>query len=286
MKPAPLGADSDEPPQPTSATMSNEPTTETRRNITLKGTSGLLGRRNATLRRSLPVAILVTTALLAACGDTDGQPAAVPATTAVLQATTTVAVATSTTVPAEPATTTTLSDINVTESTIVGSTSTSATSRSTLPPTTVVMTTVAPVTTIRTTAGTPRLSLSQSTGLPAQGTRITVRGTGFDVSKGVYVIVCNQAAWTDARRCVGGVNIDGSSPVSEWISSNPPAYAKGLTVPFAADGSFTITLLVRANGDAIDCSKEPCGVVSFADHTRRDDRSQDVFVPISFAGGS
>jgi len=26
--------------------------------------------------------------------------------------------------------------------------------------------------------------------------------------------------------------------------------------------------------------------VSFADHTRRDDRSQDVFVPISFAGGS
>jgi len=128
--------------------------------------------------------------------------------------------------------------------------------------------------------------LSQSTGLSSQGTRITVRGTGFDASKGVYVIVCNQAAWTDARRCVGGVNIDGSSPVSEWISSNPPAYAKGLTVPFATDGSFTITLLVRANGDAIDCSKEPCGVVSFADHTRRDDRSQDVFVPISFAGGS
>ena len=100
------------------------------------------------------------------------------------------------------------------------------------------------------------------------------------------MIVCNQAAWTDARRCVGGVNIDGSSPVSEWVSTNPPGYAKGLTVPFAADGSFTVTLLVRANGDLIDCTKEQCGVVTFADHTRREDRSQDVFAPIEFAPGS
>jgi len=128
--------------------------------------------------------------------------------------------------------------------------------------------------------------LSQSSGLSPSGTRITVRGTGYDVSKGIYIIVCNQAAWTESRRCVGGVNIDGSSPVSEWISTNPPAYAKGLTVPFAADGSFSVTLLARAIGDAIDCTKEACGVVSFADHTRRDDRSQDVFVPITFTGGS
>jgi hypothetical protein len=115
---------------------------------------------------------------------------------------------------------------------------------------------------------------------------VTVRGTGYDVTKGVYVIVCNQAAWTDARRCVGGVNIDGSSPVSEWVSTTPPAYAKGLTVPFASDGSFSVTLLARAIGDAIDCTKEQCGVVTFADHTRRDDRSQDVFVPITFKSGS
>lgn len=103
------------------------------------------------------------------------------------------------------------------------------------------------------------------------------------MTKGVYVSVCNQAAWTASRRCVGGINLDGSSPLSEWVSSNPPGYAKGLTVPFAPDGSFAITLLVRAIGDNIDCTKEQCGVVSYADHTRRDDRSQDVFVPISFA---
>ena len=115
-----------------------------------------------------------------------------------------------------------------------------------------------------------------------------MRGSGFDVTKGVYVIVCNQAAWTVARRCIGGVNLDGSSPVSVWVSTNPPAYAKGLTVPFAADGSFVVTLLVRAIDEVtkLDCSKQQCGVVAFADHTRRDDRSQDVFAPINCASDS
>jgi hypothetical protein len=131
--------------------------------------------------------------------------------------------------------------------------------------------------------------VSQTTGLDPKGTIVTVRGTGFDVSKGVYVFVCNQAVWNSNRRCVGGVNVDGSSPLSQWVSSNPPGYAIGLTVPFVADGSFVVPLLVRATDDStslIDCTKERCGIVAFADHTRREDRSQDVFVPISFNAGS
>ncbi len=135
----------------------------------------------------------------------------------------------------------------------------------------------------------PRLSVSQTIGLDPKGTTVTVRGSGFDVTKGVYVFVCNQAEWNSARRCVGGVNVDGSSPLSQWVSSNPPGYAIGLTVPFVADGSFVVPLLVRATDDStslIDCTKERCGIVAFADHTRRDDRSQDVFVPISFNAGS
>jgi hypothetical protein len=127
--------------------------------------------------------------------------------------------------------------------------------------------------------------VSQTSGLNPKGTTVTVRGTGFDVSKGVYVFVCNQARWDANRRCVGGMNLDGSSPLSQWISSNPPGYATGLTVPFKPNGSFVVPLLVRAVDDTtnlIDCTKEQCGIVAFADHTRRDDRSQDVFVPISF----
>jgi hypothetical protein len=135
----------------------------------------------------------------------------------------------------------------------------------------------------------PRLVLSQADGLDPKGTLITVSGSGFDTSKGVYVFVCNQATWNAKRRCIGGINMDGESPLSQWISSNPPGYAKGLTIEFGTDGSFAVPLLVRAIDEStslIDCSKEQCGVVAFADHTRRDDRSQDVFVPISFASSN
>ncbi len=264
-------------PQPTSTMTSNEPTPHTRRNIMLKGTSAVRRSRSAGVRRSLLVCVLACSAVVSACGGTtDGanlaprdstttvSPPTTTSTTSVLQSTTTSAAPAATTV--QPATTTT---------------STAQTATTVQPTTT---TSVLPATTTPRSNGTPRLVVSQTTGLDPAGTRVVVRGTGFDVSKGIYVIVCNQAAWTASRRCVGGVNLDGSSPVSEWVSSNPPAYAKGLTVPFAVDGSFSVTLLARAIGDEIDCTKEPCGVVSFADHTRRDDRSQDVFVPVSFNG--
>jgi len=131
----------------------------------------------------------------------------------------------------------------------------------------------------------PRLVVSQVANLDPAGTTVTVRGTGFDVSKGVYLFVCNQARWDANRRCVGGINMDGSSPLSQWISSNPPGYAEGLTLPYEANGSFSVPLLVRAFDETtnlIDCRVEQCGVVAFADHTRRDDRSQDVFVAITF----
>jgi hypothetical protein len=135
----------------------------------------------------------------------------------------------------------------------------------------------------------PRITVSQTSGLDPKGGLVTVRGSGFDVTKGIYIFVCNQATWNAARRCVGGINLDGSSPLSQWISSNPPGYAIGLTVPFAADGTFVVPLFVRAIDEStnlIDCSKQQCGIVTFADHTRRDDRSQDVFVPINFASDS
>ncbi|MFM7047699.1 MAG: hypothetical protein ACKOXX_07370 [Actinomycetota bacterium] len=245
------------------------------------------------MRPWLLATVLTSVAVLAACSDAS--------TTAeiVQQSSSTVgrpavetSLATSTTMPEQSSVaTTTPNETTETSSTSVSQAATTLASPTTLVSSTTTVsnsgsTSLVPTTTVRAVSGPPRLVLSQSTGLASSGTRITVRGSGFDVTKGVYVIVCNQAAWTDSRRCVGGVNIDGSSPVSEWVSSNPPAYAKGLTIPFAADGSFTITLLARAKGDEIDCTKEQCGVVSFADHTRRDDRSQDVFVPVSFVGGT
>ena len=274
----------------------------TRRNIALQGTSEVPLRQRRVMRRRLLMLSAAASLALMACGgatsssdtvlrnttssDTAGAPAA---TTTVQAVTSTIGAQMSSTVPTTlpttvPAVTTTLGAVVPT--TVLPTVTTSTTLVAvTTTTTTLVTTTLAPPTTVR-VVGPPRLSVSQTSGLDPAGTRITVRGTGYDVTKGVYVIVCNQAAWTEARRCIGGVNIDGSSPVSEWVSTNPPAYAKGLTVPFASDGSFSVTLLARAIGDAIDCTKEKCGVVTFADHTRRDDRSQDVFVAITFTTGS
>ena len=73
----------------------------------------------------------------------------------------------------------------------------------------------APVSTMKLTTTTvastsrPKLSVSQTTNLNPNGTSVTVRGSGYDISKGVYVIVCTQAAPGTQSTCVGGINIDG-----------------------------------------------------------------------------
>lgn len=146
----------------------------------------------------------------------------------------------------------------------------------------------APVSTMKLTTTTvastsrPKLSVSQTTNLNPNGISVTVRGSGYDISKGVYVIVCTQAAPGTQSTCVGGINIDGSSPSSVWVSSNPPSYAIGLTTAFQPDGSFNIDLLAVAKSGDLDCTLVKCGVVTRSDHLRYTDRTQDVFVPISF----
>lgn len=139
-----------------------------------------------------------------------------------------------------------------------------------------------PATTTSVTVNRPKLSVSQTTNLNPSGTSVTVRGTGFDVLKGVYVIVCSQAAPGPQATCIGGVNIDGSSSSSVWVSSNPPNYAVGLTTPFQPDGSFIVELVIVGKSGALDCTAIKCGVVTRSDHLRYTDRTQDVFVPISF----
>jgi hypothetical protein len=129
----------------------------------------------------------------------------------------------------------------------------------------------------------PKLSVSQTNNLDPSGTRVTVQGTGYDIRKGVYVTVCTQAAPGPQATCIGGVNIDGSSASSVWVSSNPPGYAVGLTTSFLPDGSFTVELVIVAKSGTLDCTAIKCGVITRSDHLRYTDRTQDVFVPITFS---
>ena len=182
--------------------------------------------------------------------------------------------------PVVATTVTTLSSSSTTTS-VAFSTTSVATSRSTSAPNSSVAS-GAPTTTVASSSR-PKLSVSQTTNLNPNGTSVTVRGTGFDVRKGVYVTVCTQAAPGPQATCIGGVNIDGSSASSVWVSSNPPGYAVGLTTPFSPDGSFTVELVVVAKSGTLDCTAIKCGVITRSDHLRYTDRSQDVFVPITFS---
>jgi LPXTG-motif cell wall-anchored protein len=142
--------------------------------------------------------------------------------------------------------------------------------------------------------GHPTLSVSKTSGLDPEGETVTVTGSGYDTARGIYVALCDTSGAGPDRApspCVGGVDMEGSSGASVWVSSNPPPYGEGLAVPYTGggtDGGFSVELRVRASDENTDCTdpSTECAVVTRNDHTRSSDRGQDVFVPVSFGGGS
>lgn len=130
------------------------------------------------------------------------------------------------------------------------------------------------------------LDVSATTDLDPDGAVVSVDGAGYDETKGIYVSFCVlPPPGQRPTPCAGGIDLTGSGGSTVWISSDPPSYATGLTTPYEAGGSFHVQLTVRAAlDDDIDCRVVSCGVVTRADHTRSEDRTQDVFVPVTFTG--
>lgn len=113
------------------------------------------------------------------------------------------------------------------------------------------------------------------------GSMITVTGTRFDETVGIYLAFCvipkKGAAPTP---CGGGVNKAGTGEASFWISSNPPPYAVGLTEEFLPGGRFTQKVQVSRKIGKFDCTKVRCAITVRADHLRGNDRSYDMFIPV------
>jgi len=131
------------------------------------------------------------------------------------------------------------------------------------------------------------LTVTPSAGLSRAGTTVTVKGSGYDVAKGIYVAFCvDNGAGAMPTPCGGGADTTGSLGASHWISSKPPSYAEGLTVPYGPGGTFQVRLKVPTAIGSVDCTTRRCVVASRADHTRTSDRSQDVRVPITFAAAA
>lgn len=132
----------------------------------------------------------------------------------------------------------------------------------------------------------PGITVSKATGLNPAGDTITMRGSGFDPSKGIYVAICvDNGPGQVPTPCLGGMDTSGSGGGSAWISSNPPSYGVGLATPYGPGGSFAVTLSVVARDPVTgtDCRKVVCAAVTRADHTRTSDRSQDTRVRLTFA---
>src|SRR5690625_3291166 len=111
-----------------------------------------------------------------------------------------------------------------------------------------------------------------TTSVDPNGSRVIVTGTGYREDVGIYVGVCAVPETGEAPGpCLGGVNMEGEGDGSYWISTNPPAYAEGLTIPFEEDGSFEVEISVMADDghtDCLDASVAPngCALSTRADH--------------------
>ena len=114
------------------------------------------------------------------------------------------------------------------------------------------------------------------------GSEITVTGAHFDESVGIYLAYCIlPAKGKTPTPCGGGVNKSGIGDASYWISSNPPPYGKGLAISYNPGGRFSQKLLVSRFIGKNDCKKVKCAVTVRADHLMAQDRSYDIFIPIS-----
>lgn len=143
-------------------------------------------------------------------------------------------------------------------------------------------------------AGTPKtatgpqgqkLTVSATTGLDPAGEKIRVAGEGYGLTSGIYVALCKDNG--DNRvpsPCLGGADMSGGSKTSQWIVPPGDPYEGDLAQAFGPGGSFDVEIEIKAKGDGLDCAEMPCSVVTRTDHRSSGDRTQDVRIPVTFAG--
>lgn len=112
---------------------------------------------------------------------------------------------------------------------------------------------------------------------------VQVTGSNFDETVGIYLAYCVVPPKGKAPTpCGGGINMKGIGDASFWISSNPPPYGVGLAKPYKPGGRFSLTVTVSERIGKIDCRKVACAIAVRSDHLREGDRTNDLYIPISF----
>ena len=141
---------------------------------------------------------------------------------------------------------------------------------------------MAPAHAVTTQQGPTGQSLTVSESQVSGKKTITVTGKGFDETVGIYLAYCKIPKKGAAPTpCGGGINKAGLGEASFCISSNPPPYAVGLTEEFLPGGRFTQKVKISKRIGKFDCTKVKCAITVRADHLRSNDRSSDLFIPIT-----
>lgn len=126
------------------------------------------------------------------------------------------------------------------------------------------------------------LSVSKSANIKS-GDKIVISGKHFDETVGIYLALCTVVkAGILPSPCGGGIDETGATGASIWISSNPPSYGVGLAKPFLPGGRFSVSIKVSPMIGKLDCRKIKCAIYVRADHTRGDDRTHDLSIPLNF----
>jgi hypothetical protein len=116
----------------------------------------------------------------------------------------------------------------------------------------------------------------------ADGQKVTLTGRGYNTKLGIYVTYCVMPPKGSKPSECGPFDITGKNNSSFWISSNPPVYALPLVTPFGKGGTFKVSMAAtRKIGDQ-DCAIVRCAFTTRADHLSGDNRSADVFIPVTF----
>ncbi|MEV6287522.1 hypothetical protein [Kribbella sp. NPDC051770] len=132
------------------------------------------------------------------------------------------------------------------------------------------------------------LTASNATVLAAAGETITVTGSGYSPSQGYYVALCavpsDYSYGTKPSPCAGGDGQGGTTVgPSAWVTNSP--LGGSASYPIAANGTFTAQIRIAETNSGLDCSDPDitCAIVSRRDHFAANDRSGDVYIPVSFS---
>lgn len=124
------------------------------------------------------------------------------------------------------------------------------------------------------------LTVSQTVNIASES-EVLVSGKNYNVKLGIYVTFCVIPKRGQRPQECGPYDITGQNNSSVWVSSNPPLYASLLVTPFTKNGSFKVKVKVRRMIGDHDCKIEKCAILTRADHTKSDNRSADVIIPVT-----